>query len=133
MVLDAPITLVTSDRENLSCALDRTVGPYRCRFRAPGRLWPEPSPPKDLLAPYVTLGRQVFLVPGLFEMPDLSARRTAEEQANVPPERLRRFVARCKLRLVERIEQLQTRWSERGNWGRQDGVWIAEPISCKVD
>lgn len=133
LVVDAPITLITSDRENLSCALDAVVGRYRCRFRDAGGPWPDPWPPGDLLAPYVTTDRHMFLVPGLFEQPAILARYAQESPKDVPPERLRRFVARCKLRLVERIERFQARWSEHSNFGPQNGAWVAEPISCTVE
>jgi hypothetical protein len=133
LVVEAPITLVTSDRENLSCALDDVVGRLRCRFRAPGRPWPDDLPPSELLAPYVTLDRHMYLVPGLFEQPAIAARYTLESPKDVPPERLRRFVARCKLRLVERVERFQARWSEHSNFGPQNGAWVAEPISCTVE
>ena len=133
MVVDAPITLITSDRENLSCALDRSVGRHRCRFRAPGKPWPEPAPPSDLLAPYVTVEHRMYLVPGLFELPELEARYAEEPPGRLRPDQLRRFVARCKLRLVERIERFQARWFETSTFGPQTGAWVAEPISCKVD
>ena len=133
VVVDAPITLLVSDRENLSCALDRLVGPFRCRFRAPGKAWSGSVPTRDLLAPYVTAEHRMYLVPGLFELPALAARYDRESPANVPPLGLRRFVARCKLRLVERIELFQARWSENGGWGKQSGAWVAEPIACQVE
>jgi hypothetical protein len=132
-VVDAPITLITSDRENLSCALDHSIGRLRCRFRAPGRPWPEPPQRSELLAPYVTVEKQIFLVPGLFEEPALVARYAQESPANVPRDGLRRFVARCKLRLVERVDEVQARWSEGWDWGPQRGVWVARPIACEVE
>jgi hypothetical protein len=132
-VVDAPITLLVSDRENLSCALDRFVGSFRCRFRAPGKPWPESLPTRDILAPYVTAEHRMYLVPGLFELPALAARCDRESPANVPPASLRRFVARCKLRLVERVELFQARWSENGGWGKQSGAWVAEPIACEIE
>src|SRR5260370_35111416 len=58
LVVDAPITLITSDRENLSCALPSWVGRYRCEFQAPKRPWPGPLPPGDVLAPYDTVQQQ---------------------------------------------------------------------------
>ncbi len=133
MIVDAPITLITSDRENLSCALDRFVGSFRCRFRTPGKPWSGSLPKGDLLAPYVTADHRMYLVPGLFALPPLAARYDQEPPLNVSPTALRRFVARCKLRLVERVELFQARWFETGGWGKQSGAWVAEPIACQVD
>src|SRR5271170_3379518 len=64
-VVSAAITLITSDRDNLSCAVDHLVGPYRCEFASPNKPWPGTLPRNELLAPYVTMDRQVLLVPGL--------------------------------------------------------------------
>ena len=40
--VDASINLVTTDRDDLACASERTFGRYRCEFRAPGIPWPDP-------------------------------------------------------------------------------------------
>jgi hypothetical protein len=138
LVVDAPITLITSDRENLGCALPRWVGRYRCEFQSPKRPWPAPLPHGDLLAPYdteqhATVQQQMFLIPGLFEQPSLAARYAKEPPEGVPRDRLVRFVAHCKLRLVERVDEFQARWSRDWPWGPQAGVWVAEPVSCSID
>jgi hypothetical protein len=133
LVVAESITLITSDRDNLSCALDRTVGRYRCAYRAPGEPWKGAWPRADLLAPYVAVDEhRIFLVPGLFEQPALSKRVAFEPPEGVPREHLTRFEAHCQLRLVHRVEEIQARWSNDWDWGRQTGVWIAEPVSCEV-
>ena len=84
--------------------------------------------------PYMSDGRQMFLLPGLFEQTAVLARYERE-----PPERkrrdlLRRFNALCKLRLVERLEEgFDVRWLRSSPWGRSDAAWVAVPISCRVD
>ncbi|HEY4188337.1 MAG TPA: hypothetical protein VGP07_24905 [Polyangia bacterium] len=130
--VDAPITLVTSDREDLACALDRAIGKYKCEFSAPGQRWSDAPAAKDRLAPYFTVDRQLYLVPGLFEQPALAARYQSESPQGRPRDKLRRFVARCKLRLVEKVDGLKTRWLVGGNFGPSDGAWVAEPEDCKV-
>src|SRR5579872_648701 len=99
LVVDETITLITSDRENLSCALGRPVGRYACAFQAPNRPRPGQIARADLLAPYVAGERRTLLVPGLFEQPAIAARYAAEPPANLPREALQRFAVRCKLRL----------------------------------
>jgi len=133
LVIDESITLITSDRENLSCALDHSVGRARCGFRSPGRPWLGEIPRRDLLAPYVAVEHRTFLVPGLFEQPALLARYAAEPPANKSRDDFRRFSARCKLRLVERLDEVQARWSPDWDWARQTDVWVAEPISCEIE
>jgi len=131
--VEAPITLITSDREDLACALGKAIGHYKCQFRAAGQPWPEAPAEKDKLAPYFTTDRQMFLIPGLFEQPALSARYKSEPPAGKPREQLKRFVARCRLRLVEKVEGFQTRWATDANFGPADSAWVAEPEDCKIE
>lgn len=133
LVLGETITLITSDRDNLNCALDRMVGRYRCAYRAPGEPWKGEWPRTDLLAPYVAVdGHRIFLVPGLFEQRALVRRVALEPPEGVPRDHLIRFVVRCQLRLVQRVEEVQARWSNDWSWGQEAGVWIAEPVSCEM-
>jgi len=131
--VDAPITLVTSDREDLACAMGKAVGHYKCQFRAAGQPWPEAPAEKDKLAPYFTTDRQMFLIPGLFEQPALAARYKSEPPAGKPRDQLKRFVARCRLRLIEKVEGFQTRWMTDANFGPADSAWVAEPEECKIE
>lgn len=131
--VDAPITLVTSDREDLACALGKAVGQYKCEFRAAGQPWPEAPAAKDKLAPYFTTNRQMFLIPGLFEQPALAARYHSEPPTGKPRDQLKRFVAHCQLHLVEKVDAFQTRWMTNGVFGPADGAWVAEPHDCKIE
>jgi hypothetical protein len=130
--VEAPITLVTSDREDLACAYAGKVGQYRCGFEASGKPWPDPPAPRDRLAPYYTTDRQLYLIPGLFEQSALAARYASELPSSVPRDKQKRFVARCQLKLLERIERFQTRWLASGTFGDGEAAWVAEPVSCKV-
>jgi hypothetical protein len=131
--VDAPITLVTADREDLACALGKAVGQYKCEFRAVGQPWPEAPSPKDKLAPYFTTDRQMFLIPGLFEQPALAARYRSEPPAGKPRDSLKRFVARCRLHLIEKVEGFQTRWMTTAPFGPADSAWVAEAQDCKIE
>jgi hypothetical protein len=126
-VVEAPITLVPTDRYGLECALSRPVGRYRCAYTAEHDVASPPPGPADVLQPYVTTSRAPFLVPGLFEV--LSVRLFV---ARVPP--TRRFVARCKLRLVEQVEGHETRFRHADPWGKAaTPTWVAEPVSCEPE
>lgn len=131
-VVDAPISLVTSDRNQLSCASRKVFGTYRCAIRAPGHAWPKPPAVAEQLAPYNTTDGQFFLVPGLFEQSALAARYAQEPPEHVAIKRLHRFVARCKLRLVHELRSVQVRWSRTGRWSDGPQGWVAEPVTCQV-
>jgi hypothetical protein len=128
----ASITLVTTDRDDLACASERTFGKYRCEFKAPGVAWPDPPTPENRLAGYYTVEQQLYVIPGLFLQPAL-AKRYAEEQAkNLPRDQRPRFNVNCQLQLTEHIRDFQTRWVKGGDFGHQDDAWVAIPSDCNI-
>jgi hypothetical protein len=130
--LDVPITLVTSDRDDLGCAFSSSVGGYRCEAKADGAHWPEPPVPKDRLAPYYSEDRRLFLIPGLFEQPAIAARFREEDPTGRRRESLRRFSARCKLRLVQRADGFKVRWLRDDSWHDSGPAWVAEATDCEI-
>lgn len=130
--IDAPITLVTSDREDLACAYPKAVGEYRCEYPSPGQAWPKPPAAKDKLAPYFTTDRQMFLIPGLFEQPALAARYRSEPPAGKRRDQLHRFTARCRLHLIQKVEGFETRWMLTAGFGPGDSAWVATAENCTV-
>jgi hypothetical protein len=131
--VDAPITLITADRDDLACAMDRTVGKYRCEVPAPGKTWPQPPSTTEKLMPYFTTDRQMYLIAGLFEQPTVAARYTADPPQGQPRDKLRRFVAHCRLHLVQKVEGVQTRWQANGNWNNAEPTWVAEIVgNCQA-
>lgn len=126
-LVEAPITLVPGDRSTLECALERPVGRYRCAYRDAHTLASPPPSPADVIQPYVTTSRALFLVPGLFEV--LSVRLFV---ARISPDR--RFVARCKLRLIAPVSGFQTRFRREDAWdAAREPTWVAEPVSCEPE
>jgi hypothetical protein len=129
-VVTAPISLVTADRDELECAYPRTIEGYRCAFVAPDEAATPPPEPRAKLAPYVTSDRMVLLVPGLFLHPALAARVAAEPPEDRVRSTLRRFEARCQVRLLERVTDARLRFGPQ--FGAPEPAWIAEPIDCRV-
>ncbi len=131
-IVDAPITLVTSDRNDLGCAARAAFGRYRCGYQAADRPWPDPPAPADLLAPYYTGDRRLFLIPGLFEQPAVAARYRREIPTGRSRASLRRFVADCKVRLLTRAEGFEVRWVRGDGWHPSGPGWVAAPVRCSV-
>jgi len=126
------ITLITSDRHDLACALDDAVAGLRCAYRSDGTAV-EPVPAADqLLAPYMTPDRRLLLVPGLFEQPAITARYDQEKPIGRPRQRLKRFVATCQMQLLTKVPQAKVRFGKRGNWDQVADTWIAKPTNCSV-
>jgi hypothetical protein len=130
--IDATVNLVTTDRDDLACASEETMGPYRCAFRAPGRPWPTGPARVDLLAAYYTVNQQLLVVPGLFEQPAVAARYAAEEPRGLPRDLRPRFIATCRFKLVGQLLHFQTRWLRSGGFNPQDQAWVAVPSSCQI-
>jgi hypothetical protein len=131
-IVEAPLSLITADKHELSCALPTAVGRYKCAFRAPDEAWPEPAAPADTLTQYLTTDRRLMLVPGLFEQREIAARYAEEPPQGVRLRQLRRFIATCKVRLVRKVPWVYTRWSRRGNWDESGAAWVAEPLGCSL-
>ena len=77
--LDAPVTLVSADKHDLSCAFENEVEGYHCEFAKTDKPWTEAHPDdskdrKKLLAPYKTVDDTLFLIAGLFEEPAVDER-----------------------------------------------------------
>ncbi len=126
-IVDAPITLVPKDRTELSCSYPSAVGPYRCEFEAPDKAWAEIPPREQRLTPYMTADQILYLLPGLFEVPEVQERAADKER------RTQRFAAHCKLRLIKRLERVGTRWGRRNGWGTAGPAWVGEPLSCVIE
>lgn len=129
-VVNADLTLITSDRGDVACLSEKTVERYACEFstEATNRKFPE----RDTLRPYMTRDRRVYLIPGLFLEPHLEKRYQSE-----PPQRsrdqLRRFTATCKLKPVGRLEGFKLRWAANGKWSEPQDADVATVIGCQVD
>jgi hypothetical protein len=130
--VDAPITLITADREDLACAMEKAVGKYRCEVPAPGKTWPQPPTNAEKLMPYFTTDRQMYLIAGLWDQESVALRYKNEPPQGQPREKLKRFVAHCRLHLVQKVEGFQTRWQASGNWGNAEPAWVAEIVGCQA-
>jgi hypothetical protein len=128
-VVDAPITLTTADRDELGCAFDGQVHGHRCAFDGQGQRTGAPAP----LAPYLTTGRALFFITGLFDQPALKARVAQEPPEDRTVESLHRFVAQCRLRLLERAQGVKIRFSTAAPFGPPESAWAAEVVDCLVE
>jgi hypothetical protein len=130
--IPASITLVTTDRDDLACASEQRFGRYRCEFRAPGVVWPDPPAPADRLVGYYTVEQQLYVIPGLFEQPALAARYSSDESHKVPRDQRQRFAAACQLNVTGHMRNFQTRWLKTGDWGHQDEAPVATASDCRI-
>ena len=123
-MVDASITLVPGNRDNLACALTQAVDAYRCRYVDDGTASVPPPDAKSLLAPYMTTERTPYLIPGLFETSGLTRYLSAHHEDA-------RFTARCKLRLIRFQKSYRLRFRQSDPWGDGESAWTAEVADCE--
>jgi hypothetical protein len=130
-VLDADITLVTADRKDLDCVASEEVDGYACGYsdEKTARKLDE----SNKLRPYMTLDRQMYLIPGLFLEPAIAARYKSEAP-DKPRDQLRRFTAKCKVTIVDEIDGVRVRWAQNGPWQPSaNDVPVATISQCRVE
>jgi hypothetical protein len=137
-VIDAPITLVSADRLDLACVLPKkdVEGGYHCEFVGVDKPWAESGAEsvdrKKVLSPYKTIDDVLILIPGLFEEPAVHERYQDEPPSKANREKLQRFTAQCKLKLLTEVDSVMVRWNPKGQWQGPHKVWIGEASNCQV-
>lgn len=126
----ADITLLTSDRADVDCAAAAGVDPYHCGFTDENLAWKGDE--QNKLKPFYTTDRHLYLVPGLFLQPALQERYKAEPPEK-PRDQLKRFTAKCTLKIVGKVSGVRVRWLATGAWSNPEDVEVATPSNCKVE
>lgn len=131
-VIPVDITLVTGDSRDLACSASFDVQGMRCAFDEEGRPWSEEALAKGVLAPYMTVGNVLYLIPDLWSEPALAARLAEEPPETVPRSEQKRFVASCQLTLHERVRDFHVRWVPTANWGHRANAWVGSVSNCSI-
>jgi hypothetical protein len=126
----ADITLVTSDRADVDCAAATGIGAYRCGFSDENMPWHGEE--QNKLKPYYTADRHLYLIPGLFLQPAL-AERFKSEPPDKPRDLLKRFTAKCNLKIAGKVGGTRVRWLATGTWSNPEEVEVATVVDCKVE
>ena len=126
----ADITLITSDRADVDCSAVAGVGAYRCGFSDENMPWHGEE--QNKLKPYYTADRHLYLVPGLFLQPAVQE-RFKSEPPDKPRDSLKRFTAKCNLKIAGKVGGVRVRWLSTGAWSNPEEVEVATIIDCKVE
>jgi hypothetical protein len=128
--VSAEITLITSDRTDVDCAAAAGLDKYHCGYTDDTTAWKGEE--KDKLRPYYTADRHLYLIPGLFLQPALEARYKSE-LPDKPRDLLKRFTAKCELKILGKVGGVKVRWLATGTWGSPEEVEAAAVVDCKVE
>jgi hypothetical protein len=126
----ADITLITSDRADVDCSAAGGVGAYRCGFSDENLPWHGDE--QNKLKPYYTADRHLYLVPGLFLQPAVQE-RFKSELPDKPRDLLKRFTAKCNLKIAGKVGGVRVRWLSTGTWSNPEEVEVATVVDCKVE
>ena len=118
------ITVVPADAVNLDCSGEQHFGDVHCAYDGQGR----PSPGGNPLRPYVTVGRELILLSGVFEHPPVKnwldgARRVGSNE---------RVTLDCKAALLGDLPEISVRWQYGAGWGKEHNVLVAKIQTCTV-
>jgi len=126
----ADITLITSDRADVDCSAAAGVDAYRCGFTDENMPWHGDE--QNKLKPFYTTDRHLYLIPGLFMQPTLQE-RVKSEPPDKPRDLLKRFTAKCNLKVAGKVGGVRVRWLSTGAWSNPEEVEVATVIDCKVE
>ncbi len=122
--VDVEITLVGSDRTDLTCASATEIAGRHCAFESKSKGFAKPGTQEDktLLQPYTTVDRVQFAAAGLWAEPAL--------KENLPKTR---FSVKCKYAVEGRIKTPSVRWASDGPWHDNGNDWYAGLLSgCTI-
>jgi len=116
-VVDMSITLVAADKQDLACALPDPIGPAHCAYAEPDKPWSggaqHAESRESLLAPYRTTDGGPVILADVFTQPDVATR--AARDGSLARSAQKRFVADCKVRLVERRPSVSVRFGKNAS------------------
>jgi len=121
--VDVEITLVASDKRELSCAASGEIAGRHCAFEAPNKPWTKGDNTDDtkVLRPYTSTDNMQFVGAGLWSAPTLAG--------NLPTTR---FSVKCKYTVEGKIKSPTFHW-ESGWEGQPRGEMLAGLLSdCKL-
>ena len=126
----ADITLVTADRKDLDCMAPKDVSGFQCGYS--DEHTERKVDEAHQLRPFLTLDRELYLIPGLFLEPAIE-KRFNEEPPNKPRDQLKRFTAKCKIEVVGEMPNVSLRWSPSATWEPPITARVATISNCTID
>lgn len=135
------LTVVTADYGLLTCASETALEGNHCAYATKAEPWPRsPKDPIDdnrahIIQPYrTTPDNKLVLVAGLWANPVI-AMRLHNEPPPAPGSTKKqiRFVADCQMKFLGRLDNVNLRWNNQGDWIDEGPGIVAKPISCKIE
>jgi hypothetical protein len=137
---EVDLTVVSADAKRLTCASDKEIEGLHCAIYGDKRKpWPRPTDVIDdnlehIVQPYRTAANnQLVLVAGLWAEPVIATRIHQEPNETVPVKHQARFTARCKVKVVGKLDEVWLRWDVAQQWYKENNTAVARVESCTID
>ncbi len=124
-IMPLSITLIPQDAVNLDCSSDTGFGVARCAFDSYGRMR---SDAMTSLRPYVTTGRELFLLAGVFEESEVQQWLTHARYSGNNA----RVTVDCRATLLGKLDQVAVRWQAGTAFSNESHVPVAKVDNCHV-
>lgn len=118
------ITVVPMDATNLACASDLTMAGRRCAFDGRSQSVTIERP----LRPFVTLGRELILLSGVFESSSVAAWLDAARKSGDDT----RVTLDCYAKILGTMPEVLVRWASDGPFQPEQSVVVADIEDCVV-
>lgn len=118
------ITVIPPDAVNLDCASGVRFEDTQCAFDSGAK----PQPVAKPLRPYVTTGRELLLLSGVFEEPNVGAWLQRARQTGSDA----RVTLNCDVTMLGRLRSVVVRWQTNAAWGQEKDVPVAKVKKCQV-
>jgi hypothetical protein len=118
------ITVIPLDARTLACASDTVLSGRRCGFDGKSQLVPGERP----LRPYVTVGRELVLLAGVFESSSVAAWLAAAQRTGDET----RVTLNCYARILGTMTEVSVRWAVDGAFQSEHSVMSADIEDCVV-
>lgn len=130
-VVDVEITLVTTDHNNLACAMADEIDGRYCAFTERNKATTKPSDPRKVdkvLQPYTTIDRVQFMAAGLWMQPELQAKLEKENWDRPSP----RFSVRCKFHVQGKSKNAYVQWKAGEAWYPASNWYAGFVDNCHI-
>jgi hypothetical protein len=114
----------------VDCAASAGLETYRCAFADENTPWNGDE--KNKLKPFYTTDRHLYLVPGLFTQSAVQARYNSEPPTK-PRDQLKRFTAKCDLKIIGKVAGVRVRWLSSAPWSNPEEIEVGTVVDCKVE
>lgn len=138
-VHEVDVTLITKDESRLDCSDDRELEGAHCGYKKNRSRWPKAADApiddnnEDVIQPYRSaVGNHLVMIAGLWATPALALRHHQESPRGVAETELKRFVARCRLRFLGTLDNLDVRWGSTAKWYAEKSGVVARAEWCTI-